>query len=285
MEVEHDGAVNAGGDPPLMTDLSGHAPSNPYGRFGKTVKGATTKLLRARTDKGAWSWGMSALALAGVAAVFLAHFFDSATIVWERAGGSPLMSWIGELSPAGKFQWYMIPALAGLVCAACADWPARNRRGRGRLSLVYAQSAFALSTLFITFLSNNLLKIVIGRGRPRLFEEHGAAHFQPMTAGYDFASFPSGHATACGTVAAILIIWFPRWSVPVLLVFSAVAISRIAVGAHYPSDVAAGFAIGFVVTLFIARWLAARRLGFRLPPGRLLPRLRHAQAMRAASAR
>ncbi len=279
MEVQRDRMVNDGSD---LVILSQHLPSSPYGRFARTVKGATAKLLRSRSDKSAWTRGMSALALTGACAVFVAHFFDGVSVVWGRESESLIASWLAELSPAGKFHWYMIPALAGLLWAAFADWPARNRRGRGRLSLIYAQSAFALNTLLITFVTNNILKVVIGRARPRHFAEHGPAYFEPMTAGYDFASFPSGHATACGTVAAILIIWFPRWFLPVMLVFPAIAISRVAVGAHYPSDVAAGFFYGFLVTLFIARWLAARRLGFRLQPGRLLPRLRHSQAMGVA---
>jgi membrane-associated phospholipid phosphatase len=51
------------------------------------------------------------------------------------------------------------------------------------------------------------------------------------------------------------------------------ACARIPAGAHYPSDVVAGFSIGAIMALVIARWLARRRAVFSFDGDATLPRL------------
>ena len=61
----------------------------------------------------------------------------------------------------------------------------------------------------------------------------------------------------------VLFLLLPRKLWPLWLFFAVVGGgSRIMVGAHYPSDVAAGLAFGAVLTLLSARWLAKRRVMF-----------------------
>lgn len=73
-------------------------------------------------------------------------------------------------------------------------------------------------------------------------------------------SFPSAHATST-TAAAILIgraAGLPRCLVPALLV-PPMALSRILLGVHYPSDVAAGAALGAGVAMAAVRVDSAAR--------------------------
>jgi membrane-associated phospholipid phosphatase len=51
------------------------------------------------------------------------------------------------------------------------------------------------------------------------------------------------------------------WTYAVLI-----ALSRVIVGAHYPSDVIAGAVIGALGALLVRDWFAARRLGFAVGP-------------------
>ena len=60
-------------------------------------------------------------------------------------------------------------------------------------------------------------------------------------------SFPSGHATATFMVAFILGARFPRTRTPLFALAALVAISRVHLGCHYPSDVLAGAAVGILI--------------------------------------
>jgi undecaprenyl-diphosphatase len=59
------------------------------------------------------------------------------------------------------------------------------------------------------------------------------------------SSFPSGHATGAFALATVFSHQYPKLSIPLYITATGVAISRIYLGRHYPSDVLAGAAIGF----------------------------------------
>lgn len=103
----------------------------------------------------------------------------------------------------------------------------------------------------IAWLGNNLIKIIFARERPQL----SPLHIDPSS-----YSFPSGHAmiTAAvyGTAAVLLSDAFPRFkwqirTVAALLVL-VIGTSRVFLDAHWPSDVVAGFAAGWI-TISIVR--------------------------------
>lgn len=81
--------------------------------------------------------------------------------------------------------------------------------------------------------------------RPRPFASHG--HIHAWVAPLDEFSFPSGHtlhAVAFTVVALAHYIWLAWVLVPLTI---SIAISRIVLGLHYPSDVVAAVAIGLVL--------------------------------------
>ena len=78
----------------------------------------------------------------------------------------------------------------------------------------------------------------------------------------EYASFPSGHATTAFAAAVAFGALWPRLR-PLLWTYAIViALSRVIVTAHHPSDVVAGAIAGAVGALLVRDWLAARRLGF-----------------------
>ena len=65
------------------------------------------------------------------------------------------------------------------------------------------------------------------------------------------ASFPSGH-TMVGFILAFSIFWLnKKWGALFLAGALLVAISRIFVGVHYPTDILAGIFIAFVLSLIV----------------------------------
>lgn len=63
-------------------------------------------------------------------------------------------------------------------------------------------------------------------------------------------SFPSGHTTAGFSMAAILSIYFPSYSLLTYSLACAVGISRVYTGMHYPSDVLSGAFLGTGFAIF-----------------------------------
>lgn len=85
-----------------------------------------------------------------------------------------------------------------------------------------------------------IIKRCFGRRRPF----HVDARLPSLLKTLDDHSFPSGHAmTLTGVLAPIVIAW-PATTLSAALLLLSMAWSRIATAHHYPSDVAAGVALG-----------------------------------------
>ena len=109
----------------------------------------------------------------------------------------------------------------------------------------------ALVTLVLSHLLVQLVKRTVVRPRPSF----GVAA-EALLADPDCFSFPSGHAAAALAIALAYATAWPAVAVPVLGLAFAVGASRVALGVHYPGDVAAGQAIA-AGTHLVLRWLGA----------------------------
>lgn len=65
-------------------------------------------------------------------------------------------------------------------------------------------------------------------------------------------SFPSGHATFAFALAFGIALHNGRWGKILLVLAASVAFGRVAAGVHYPTDVLAGAAVGFVAAKLAA---------------------------------
>lgn len=98
----------------------------------------------------------------------------------------------------------------------------------------------ALLSLGISQIIVHSLKMIMSRERPYNIIE------QLNTFGIDLSdySFPSGHTTASFSLATTLALNIPKLSIVVFLLAAIIAISRIYLGVHYPTDVVAGVILG-----------------------------------------
>lgn len=97
-----------------------------------------------------------------------------------------------------------------------------------------------LLTGWVAWLLYKILKRCTRRLRP--FRTHAGviAHIPPL----DEYSFPSGHTMHAVSFSFIAIAWFPSLALPLIVFSVLVALSRVVLGLHYPSDVLAGALIG-----------------------------------------
>lgn len=119
--------------------------------------------------------------------------------------------------------------------------------GRDFISKTHNSYAFfVLSSVLAASVVGKILKIVIGRMRPVFFEALDKTGFVPFSTDWAFNSMPSGHtfASFAGLIMLGLLApkikWF-TWSLAIII-----GVSRVCVGAHWPSDVIFGAFIGMV---------------------------------------
>jgi membrane-associated phospholipid phosphatase len=133
---------------------------------------------------------------------------------------------VGRFSRLGEHGvgWY---ALAG--AGALAD------PGRRPLYLR------AMRTTMGAFFANQAIKFAVRRRRPRLPD------LPPVTSTITELSYPSAHATTSFAAACSISSALPAGAI--YPVATAMALSRLYLGVHYPSDVLAGAALGTAVAI------------------------------------
>ena len=94
--------------------------------------------------------------------------------------------------------------------------------------------------------------------------EHECTHRTPFASDWLFQSFPSGHSAAVGSFFGAFSMLVPRLRLLFFLGALAIGITRVVVGAHYPSDVAAGLLIGLWTATMVAFLFARQGWLFRL---------------------
>ena len=142
----------------------------------------------------------------------------------------------------------------------------------------WAGVAVAIALVLDVLIVNVILKLSVNRPRP--WQDYPDLGFQEFHNSISVrepsdSSFPSGHTAALFAAAVALVLYYKVKGLPALGVALLVAISRIYLCMHYPTDVIGGIVIGsacgvvgyFLMKLakkFIMQWLAKRKTA--LPP-------------------
>ena len=135
------------------------------------------------------------------------------------------------------------------------------------------------------------VKRLIGRARPFVGGTDTYAYL-PFSWRVEYASLPSGHTTTAFAALVAIGSIFPQARALMWIFAVLIALSRIVVTAHHPSDVVAAAAVGAAGAWLVRQWFAARGLGFavtangavRPMPGPNLQRIMKALARRLHAA-
>lgn len=76
--------------------------------------------------------------------------------------------------------------------------------------------------------------------------------FKSIVEASDRFSFPSGHTMAAFLLAGITTLHFGQAALPLYIWASAVGLSRVILGVHFPTDILAGAAIGTAIALSVS---------------------------------
>jgi membrane-associated phospholipid phosphatase len=192
---------------------------------------------------------------------------------------------------AGAAVWLIVWALLCLTCGGVLVWTSGYHGGFLPLNALAAELpssvwqwltslgdervAFALALLFSarhprvfwTLICAALVAIAYSRGLKPIVDAArppavlAPESFQLIGDGHRGKSFPSGHSVTAAVFFGVLAYYAQRlhWRLVFLLLATLAGLSRVAVGVHWPVDVAAGLAGGALAAL-AGVWLARRSL-------------------------
>lgn len=142
-----------------------------------------------------------------------------------------------------------------------------NRAPSLKLGAAYRQFCQMSGFVFFAVAGSGLIalgfKNLLGRARPRHFEEFGSTYFAPLTFDPSFASFPSGHSTTSFAFAVAFCLMFPKLRFTAISLALWIALSRYLIGAHYMTDIIVGSALGSCFAIYAKRFFTRQNILFK----------------------
>jgi membrane-associated phospholipid phosphatase len=255
------------------------ASSNYAASFFAVLRRSTTQLVRppshSRRAEAARRLARHSLlitAMVGAAIIALMYGLDVAEIGLMPPRGTASLWPVRILTDFGK-DAYVLLSLAGMLLVVAVIAAALRGTAQSRWLGLGTRLQFLFFAVLAPVLAGAVIKWIAGRGRPFVGGKADAFNFAPFAGTEAHASFPSAHAiTAVALAFAVAAVW-PRARVAMMVYALAIAVSRLVLLAHHPSDVVAGALIGVVGAMLVRYWFAARRLGFTIHrDGRIVTR-------------
>lgn len=218
-----------------------------------------------RTDLIRWS-------IAFAAAMLVLSLFDHGISVRAFALGRPFHSEFNWMTRWGESDWILIPSIVFVIACRLALMGHLRPRWRLVVARVLHDTWFIFVAVGLSGLAANLMKRAVGRSRPDVYEQFGTLAFHPFAGNYHFEGFPSGHAATAVAFGLAVSFLMPRlWPLGVAYAIAIIA-SRLALGAHYPTDLLAGAVLGIAGAYGTRDYFARRRRCFVLTDDRRLMR-------------
>lgn len=194
--------------------------------------------------KNGMAWRFIIILLFALMVIAILFIFD--TPIWQAARDlvEPDYLYLPELfTHWGVYLFYLI--FGAILSYAFI----KKNRKLVKIGLAYIKAQVVFSLVVV-----RLLKVLLGRARPGYDPE-----FAFFETSFKYNSFPSGHS-ADAFVSGVFLYYLLKQSpytgyrfLPLIFAFL-IAVSRVFVSSHYPSDVAAGMTIGILgAWFFLAR--------------------------------
>jgi undecaprenyl-diphosphatase len=175
-----------------------------------------------------------------------------------------LVWFFDQITDFGKSGWFLWPL--GILFLVLAALPGLSRVSQLVLATAMVRVGFLFAAIAVPGLFTTIVKHIFGRARPLVGGSLNPYLFSPFTWPAAYASLPSGHATTVFSVLVAFGTLWPRARTILWIYALLIAVSRVVVTAHYPSDVLAAAVVGVVGALLVRRWFALRRLCFSIAP-------------------
>jgi membrane-associated phospholipid phosphatase len=185
-----------------------------------------------------------AAAITAMIYLILFFFFDRAIDLWVHDNYSN--TWLFQLgtniSYLAKGEFVNIAIVVGFLLIMIID-PGIKRRWT--MDLLYICISVSIAIII-----GSGFKFLLGRYRPIMLFQHNLYGLHFFSSAWALNSTPSGHTLRAFSLLTALSLLYRRFTVVFISVAVLIGASRVAVSAHYPSDVVFGAFIG----IFTAVW-------------------------------
>src|ERR1043166_3909390 len=183
-----------------MSARTGHlAPSNYIAQVALLAWHSLAQLVRApshsRRAEAARRWARHSLWLTvgiGIAIIVLMYALDVTEIGWMPPRGTAWLWPVRILTDFGKSA-YVLWTLAAILFMIALLFPLSKAAARPALTGFGVRLLFIFFAVLLPVLAGEILKDVVGRGRPFVGGQANAFNFSHFAGSEAFASFPSGH--------------------------------------------------------------------------------------------
>ncbi|ASG68636.1 phosphatase [Francisella halioticida] len=166
-----------------------------------------------------------------------------------------------DITNVGKAEYILIICIVIVLVRLVCNPKKLSEKMEIFFNKLVAYSGFMIATVAISGIVGQILKMIIGRARPKFFLQYGSHYFEHFHApGYNFASMPSGHSITVAAMFLAFLYMFQKLKYMWYVLIVIFAGSRVIIGSHYPSDVIFGVAIGLYSTTYLYYWMKNRKM-------------------------
>jgi membrane-associated phospholipid phosphatase len=185
--------------------------------------------------------------------LILFFFFDRAVDLWVNHYLSN--TWLFQLgtniSYLAKGEFVNIAIVVGFFLIIIIDPSVKKR---WTMELVYICISVSIAIII-----GEGFKYVLARYRPIMLFQHNLYGLHFFSSAWALNSTPSGHTLRVFLLLTALSLLYRRYTVVFISLAVLIGASRVAVTAHYPSDVVSGAFIGILTALWTYKYFFIKR--------------------------
>jgi undecaprenyl-diphosphatase len=251
---------------------SDRGPSNYVAQLANIATRSVMQLVRrpshSRRSVAARYWARRSLVLAVLTAMVIALLMvalDATEIGWMPPRGTAALWPVRIITDFGK-STYVLWALGIFLALILLIAPRLSGWSRAVWMSFGTRVQYVFLSVGLSVLIGDVLKGLIGRGRPFVGGEANPFNFAFGSWDEAYSSLPSGHATTAFALAFAVAALWPQARTLMFGYAIVIAASRLVLLAHHPSDVVAGALTGMIGAMAVRYWYAARHLAFTIRP-------------------